>query len=407
MLHNNRLSLGPWVYVLAGAVAVGAAGTYQFVWSSIRPELGARLAVGEASLGTVFTFYIVAQTLSQFPAGWFRDRYGPRIPMLAGALLLAAGYAGTAVATSAGQAAVAYTLGGIGGGAVYTVCINTPIKWFTERRGLATGLVTMSFGGVSALFIPSIQSGLRTAYSATLLACAVATGVLTLLGAAIMRDPDTFADEPDQQAPSTTTKTTDGGSSSYGWRALIRTRQFWLLYVLLVVVNGVGLMLVSKAVSFAAQYGFPATVATVAASSVALADSAGVVTVGGLSDRVGRERTVVATVTASGLAIAVAVWAGTSGYAWVFVALLAIAAFFRSPVYSVIPALVGDYFGPERSSENYAVLYTAKVWGGIGGGLAASALINVVGWSVVLLFGAVTMCGAGAISTCLSPPQAR
>jgi OFA family oxalate/formate antiporter-like MFS transporter len=313
-----------------------------------------------------------------------------------GAVLLATGYVGTGLATTTGEALVAYAAGGAGAGAVYTVAVNTPVKWFTERRGLATGVVTMAYGGTSVLFIPFVRDGLATDFAGTLAALGAVTGVAALVAAAVVRDPGR-GDGGERTAA------TD--ERAYGWRETVRTWQFWVLYALFVVVNGVGLMLVGKAVAFAREFGFAAAVATGAASVVALSDSAGIVTVGGLSDRVGRERTVAATVTCSGLALGAAVWAGEAGRATLFVVLLGAAAFFRSPVFSVVPALVATYYGRARSSENYALLYTAKVWGGVGGGVAASLLITAVGWSTAFLLGAAALTGAGLLTGLLRPVE--
>jgi OFA family oxalate/formate antiporter-like MFS transporter len=229
---------------------------------------------------------------------------------------------------------------------------------------------------------------------------AAVTGVVTLVAAAVLRDPPRVgADGGGDDAAETTV---DGG---YSWRETVRTWQFWVLYLMMVVVNGVGLMLIGKAVAFAEQFGLPAAVATVAASAVAFSDSAGIVTIGSLSDRLGRERTMAATVTVCGVAIGAAVWAGGAGHGWLFVGLLGVAAFFRSPVFSITPALVGDYYGQARSSQNYAVLYTAKVWGGIGGGVVASALIAAIGWSTAFLLGGVAMSAVGLLAGLLRPVE--
>jgi OFA family oxalate/formate antiporter-like MFS transporter len=202
-------------------------------------------------------------------------------------------------------------------------------------------------------------------------------------------------------------RTATAAEQTYTWREAARTWQFWLLYAMLVVVNAVGLMLIGKAVAFADQFGLPAAVLTAAASVVALSDSAGLLAIGGLSDRLGRERTAAATVTLSGVALALAVWAGATQQALPFVVLLGAAAFFRSPVFSIVPSLVGEYYGQARSSENYAVLYTAKVWGGIGGGVVASLLITRVGWSTVLLPGAVALSAIGLSLTRPRPESER
>jgi len=390
----------PWLLVGVAALAMGAAGTYQFVWSSIRPGLAAQVGASETSLGTVFTIYVIAQTVSQFPAGRFRDRHGPRLPMLVGAALLAAGYVGTGLATETTTVYLAYGAGGAGAGVVYTVAVNTPVKWFTERRGLATGVVTLMYSGLSVLFIPFVRGGVETDFEATLLAVGAATGLAALLGALVLRDPERATDggdsDPDPEA----------ADRAHGWRTAVRTWQFWVLYVMLVAVNGVGLMLIGKAVAFVEQFGFPGALATAAASVVALSDAAGILTIGGASDRLGRERTLAASVTVCGVVLAAAVPLGEMGYGVAFVGALGAAAFFRSPVFSVVPALVGEYYGQARSSENYALLYTAKVWGGVGGGVVASGLIADVGWEATFLLGAAAMTGVGLLAGLLRPVEA-
>jgi len=390
----SRERLVKWALLLVAAAAMGALGSYQFVWSSIRPALGTRLGMNEWLLGSVFTVWVVCQTLSQFPAGWIRDRYGPRLPMAVATVFIAAGYLGTGYSSEPWQVFLSYGLGGIGAGAGYTVAINTPVKWFSDRRGLATGIVTMAYGGVSVLFIPYVRAGLAGDFAGTLTMLAGTTGGAVLLGVFVLRDPKDD-DEDTGGAPETAT--------AYGWREAIRTWQFWLLYVMLVVVNGVGLMLIGKAVSATQHYGLAAVVVTATASAVAISDSAGIVTVGGLSDRFGRVRTLAATITLSGLAIVVTVWAGLAERGLLFVAFLGAAAFFRSPVFSITPALVGEYYGTARSSENYAALYTAKVWGGVGGGFLASVLIATVGWSSVFVGGGLALIAVGLLTTRLEP----
>lgn len=398
-----------WLYLLVAAAAMGAVGSYQFVWSSIRTALESHLAMTEGSLGLVFSVYVIAQTVSQFPAGWFRDRYGPRIPLAVGAVLLTAGYLGTAHAGRPSHVLVWYTVGGLGAGTAFTVAVNTPVKWFDDRRGLATGLVTMAYGGVSALFIPSVRSRLATDFTGTLTVLAVVAGAVTLVGVFVLRDPPP---EWGVTAETGTVEATDGSGdadqrggdvAAHGWREAIRTWQFWLLYAVMIVVNGVGLMLIGNAVAFAEQFGLAAAVATATASAVAFGDSIGIVTVGGLSDRFDRGRTIAVTLTCSGLAMGLAVWAGATNQGLLFVALVGIAGFCRSPVFSIAPSLVGEYYGPARSSENYAALYTSKVWGGVGGGVVASALIAAVGWADAFAFGALALTVAGLLTTQLRP----
>jgi len=52
------------------------------------------------------------------------------------------------------------------------------------------------------------------------------------------------------------------------------------------------------------------------------------------------------------------------------------------------------------------ILYTAKVWGGIGGGVVASLLITRVGWSTAFLLGAAALSAVGLSLTRLRPVEA-
>ena len=405
-----------WLLVAVAALAMGLVGTYQFVWSSIRLPLGARLGAPEPALGTVFTLFLVFQALSQFPAGWVRDRSGPRIPLLVGAPLVAVGYAWTAVAGSLTAVYVAYALGGIGTGFVYTVAVNTAIKWFTERRGLATGAVTMSYSGVSFLLIPGVRRGVDGAFQTTLLVLGASLAAVALLASLVLRDPPGMTDDEstdsDDEVGHADDETSDKQSSpsadgpEYTWRETIRTWQFWVLYGVFVVVNGVGLMLIGKVISYANVFGLPAAAATAGASVVAVSDALGIAIIGGLSDKLGRERTVAGSLVLGGVALAATVPVGGANAAWAFVALAGAAALFRSPPFSVFPSLVGDYYGQANSSQNYALLYTAKIWGSIFGGTVASGLVVSLGWTDSFLLAAAALSLAGIATAVLSDPNA-
>jgi Nitrate/nitrite transporter len=370
---------------------MGMAGTFQFVWSSIRGPLGTQIGTTEATLGTLFTLVIAVQTVVQFPAGWVRDRYGPRIPTLAGALLMTGGYVGLSIASSPVTAGLAVVAGGGGAGAIYTVAVNTPVKWFDEYRGLATGIITMSYAVLSFGLIPLTRGSILGTFKRTLLFFAVLAALTCLLAAIILRDPQI------DTTPSGTAEKTDPVTETkeYAWTDVIQTWQFWILYGAFVIVNGVGLMLIGKLIAFSDAMELSAGVATAAASIIAIADGSGVLIVGGLSDRLGSIRTVGSSLLLSAIGIAGAVVSGSSGIAPVFIICVAVAGFFRSPVFAIFPTLIGEYYGRKYSSENYATLYTAKLWGSLFAGSVASILITRVGWSISFLIGAILMGLAG------------
>ena len=406
-MDREPLPFSRWWLVAAAALAMGVGGIYQFAWSSIRGPLGAQVGATETTLGTVFTVFVVFQTASQFPAGWVRDRYGPRWPLAAGAVLLGSGYLVAAAAEGVPLALLAYAVGGVGAGIAYTVAMNTPVKWFTDRRGLATGVVGMTYGGLAFLLIPAIRRGVAARLDATLVALAALSAVAVLVAVVVLRDPPGLrvAADGDGDGDERETTAERGGRTgrAYTWRETIRTWQFWLLYAVFVVVNGVGLMLIGKVVTYADQFGLAAAVATAGASAIAVFDAGGVLGGGWLSDRLGAVRTVTWSLVLCGLALGGSVLAGEGGLGVAFVALVAAAAFFRSPVFAIFPALVGTYYGESHSSTNYALLYTSKLWGGVFGGTVASGLVVTLGWSETFGLGALLLVAAGLAASLVRP----
>ncbi|WP_433634652.1 MFS transporter [Halomicrococcus sp. NG-SE-24] len=315
---------------------------------------------------------------------------GPRIPLFASGALFLSGFSGAALAPTLPALYLWFALGGAGVGIVYDIAVNTPSRWFDERRGMATGAVSMAFSGTSFVLIPFIRRGVDAAFVPTLSVLAVATGGSSLVAAGILRDP--AIPEPERARAS-------GGDAATGsaitWRTMVRTRRFWFLYAVFVVVNGVGLMVIEKVVAYANRLGLSPTAATTAAALVALGQATGVLVLGSLSDRLGRERTLIVSLVFCGGALAATVVAGQSTLDWAFVLLAGVTMFFRSPSFAIMPGLVGEYYGEKYSSENYAVLLTAKLWGGIFGGTVTSVLVLRLGWSTTFLMAAGLALGAG------------
>lgn len=374
---------------------MGVAGSYQFLWSSFRDPLGAHLGASGSALGLAFTLYAIFQSLSQFPAGLLRDARGPKLPLLIGGALGVFGFIGTSWADTLFQLYLFYAIGGVGAGVVYTVAINTPVKWFRRQRGLAAGVVAMFFGAGSAFLVPWVRSAELDA----LVPLGVLFGIGSLIAFVVLRDPDfpkTHQENPGSESPN---------EPDFDWRDVLKTWQFWLLYAVFIVVNGVGLMIISKSVSFASALGFPAQIATSSAALIALADGTGLVSLGWLSDRLGRERTAALALICCGLSIAIGVMAGAQSLRSIFLIGMGGALFFRSSAFAIYPSLIGDYYGARDSSSSYALLYTAKLWGGLLGGAVSALLIEQLSWNATFLLGAASVFVAGLLLLLLRPPS--
>lgn len=416
---HEELGFSRWWQVAAAAVMMGLVSPYQYVWSSIQSPLESSLSVSPEAIGLVFTLFVIFQSGSQFPVGWYRDRHGPRLLTLVAGVLAGGGYLGLSVATEVWQVYLLYSAGAVGVGIVYTVAVNTALKWFPDRRGLTTGIGTMAFAGGSALVVPYVRANATVAgYPAVLRNLGVVIGLGILVGAVVLRDPpsgwldgiDVDGGDGDDasetsEADSDGETATNGTTRQYQWREMLGTWQFWLMYAMFVGVSGAGLMLTAQIVTFADALELDTVTATASATVLPIAGGIGRLVVGDLSDRIDRERAMAASFVLCGVGVFGTVWFARAGQPLAFVGAVVVATFFWSPQYTLFPSVVGDYYGREHSSANYALLYSGKMWGGVFGGAVVGWVVGVTSWSVAFAVGGVLAVAAGVAALALRPPR--
>lgn len=407
---RDELGFSRWWQLIATIVMMGLVSPYKYVWASIQGPLARDLNLSLPALGFVFTLYVIFLSVSQFPAGICRDRVGPRwISVLAG-LLAGGSYVGLAYASQLWHVYVLYSVGAIGVGIVYTVGTNTALKWFPDRRGLTTGATTMAFALGSTLFIPYVRANEATGEISEVLQTVgilICAGVV--LGALVLQDPSSgwLEDTVAESDPEASTETKTVGGRQYTWREMINTWQFWILATIFAGIAGTSFMLTANLVSFAENAGIRTSMVTAAAAGLPIADGVGRLSVGGLSDHIGRERTMFLSFTLCGLGVATLTAVTEIGVGILFIAAVVIAAFFQGTQYTLVPSVTADYYGEENSSANYAVVYGMELVGGIFGGLGASWLVTVTGWSATFLIGGVLALTVGLCSLLLDAPSDR
>ena len=402
------LGFSRWWQIVAAAAMMAAVSPYQYVWSSIEGPLAESLDIALPALGAVFSFYVVFQSLSQLPAGWWRDRRGPRNLTYLAAVLAGGGYVGLAYATTVWQLYVLYSLGAIGVGIVYTVAVNTAVKWFPDRTGLTTGIGTMAFAGGSALVVPYVRANATVGgYADVLRNVGLVILVTLLVGAVLLRDPPDdwlgLEDGDDGETDKSGLAASLRGRA-YTTREMLRTWQFWLLYAMFVATAGADLIVIANVVRFAEHLGLAAVVATAAATLLPIAAGVSRMILGEASDRFDRVRVMAASFVLAGLFRFGLIGAGIADAGIAFVAMVLGAMFFSSPLYVYFPAIVADYYGAEHSSSNYAVIYTAKVGGGVFAGTVVGVLVAAYGWIPTFALGGALAVGAGVAALVLRPP---
>jgi len=389
MSINNR-----WFQLCASLIAMIMIANLQYAWTLFVNPLQSGTGWKLSDIQVAFTLFILCQTWVQPLDGWLIDRLGPRGFVTAAGVLCGLGWAGMGYATSLPMLYALYCLAGIGAAFVYSGSIGSALKWFKEKRGLASGIMAAGFGGGTALFIPVIQSMLRdSGYQHTFLVTGIFQGVVIALVAQVLRHPT--AAPVAVAATATTTNKAAVEKKQYTTLEVLRTPQFYVMYIAFVLMATGGLLVTANAGPMAKSWGF-ASVLTLAATLSPLANGAARVFWGWASDRLGRENTMVFTFVMQALCLVSVATLGQLSGAW-FAATLVAVYFTWGQIYSLFPSMSGDYFGTAHATSNYAVLYTAKGVASIIGGWVGALLFEQSGSWAMGFYGSAVMALIAAV----------
>jgi OFA family oxalate/formate antiporter-like MFS transporter len=397
---NNR-----WFQLVASLIAMIMIANLQYAWTLFVQPLQAGTGWKLSDIQFAFTLFILFQTWIQPLDGWLIDRLGPRWFISAAGLLCGVGWAGIGSATSLPMLYALYCAAGMGAAFVYSGSIGSALKWFKDRRGLASGIMAAGFGGGTALFIPFISSMIASSgYKATFVATGILQGLVILIVAQFLRHPpaEPVAAQKNTAAPGTA----QVGKRQFTTLEMLRTPQFYVMYVMFVLMATGGLLVTANAGPMSRSWGldkvnvqflwWTVTTLTVATTVGPLANGGSRVFWGWASDRLGRETTMVLTFVLQALCLYSVVAIGQTS-AWWFALTLFLVFFTWGQIYSLFPSTAADYFGTRHATSNYAVLYTAKGVASIIGGYAAALLYEQSGSWAMGFYGSALMALVAAI----------
>jgi len=380
---NNR-----WFQLIASLIAMIMIANLQYAWTLFVGPMQKQTDWALSDIQIAFSLFILFQTWVQPLDGWLVDRLGPRWFITAAGVLCGLGWAGMGYATSLPQLYTAYCAAGMGAAFVYSCSIGSALKWFKERRGLASGIMAAGFGGGTALFIPVIQFLIASrGYQATFVVTGLFQGLVILVVAQFLRHPPAQAVPA---APAPTAGASQIGKRQFTTGEMLRTPQFYWMYLAFVLMATGGLLVTANAGPIARTWGFSAGALTLAATLSPLANGGARVFWGWASDRLGRETTMVFTFVLQAVCLASVVTLGQISGGW-FAATLVAVYFTWGQIYSLFPSTSADYFGTRYATSNYAVLYTAKGVASIIGGWFGALLYEQSGTWVTGFYGSALM----------------
>jgi MFS family permease len=333
-----------------------------------------------SELGWIFTVAIFVLGASAALFGRWVQAAGPRMSGMVAALCWGTGFLVGAWGIATHQLwLVVLGYGGIGGcglGIGYITPVSTLIAWFPDRRGMATGMAIMGFGGGALIASPLSDMLMRYFASPTSTGVAQTWVVLGLVYLVFMAvgalgyrvPPPGWAPEGRAGAVRATVSAPSprtGSPSTHGNvtpEAALRTPQFWLLWAVLCLNVTAGIGVLGQA-SPMIQEVFKGRIGPSAAAGfvglLSLFNMGGRFLWASLSDRIGRKATYACFFTIGPVLYALVPFTGHTGSVALFVACFCVILTMYGGGFATIPAYLADVFGPKYVSAVHGRLLTA------------------------------------------------
>jgi MFS family permease len=434
LLSRERIVAGPgfnrWLVppaALAIHLSIGVAYGFSVFWLPLSRAIGVAQGRGQplpcpdgvgflvrmfttscdwkiSDLGWMYTLFFVFLGSSAAIWGAWLERSGPRKAGVVAAFCWGGGFMLSALGVYLHQLWLMWLgsgiIGGIGLGLGYISPVSTLIKWFPDRRGMATGMAIMGFGGGAMIGSPladRLMQAYATPVSVGVWETFVTMGLIyfgaMLCGAfgyrvppenwgtvmAARRSRALTVEHPTLRPGMITTRNVHVNEA---WK----TPQFWLLWGVLClnVSAGIGVIGIASpmiqevfggrlmdlpGVAFrdldAAAKAALATIGAAFAALLSVFNIAGRISWASLSDYIGRKRTYFIFFTLGALLYAAAPWAARIGSVALFVAIFCVILTMYGGGFATIPAYLADIFGTKFVGAIHGRLLTAWSVAGI------------------------------------------
>jgi MFS family permease len=312
---------------------------------------------------TTFTTALVLLGLSAAFMGPWVERRGPRVTATVSALFFGTGLIVGGIGLALGQPVIVFLgmgiIGGIGCGLGYIAPVSTLVKWFPDRRGMATGMAIMGFGGgaflagyLNVFFMDQIG------VARTVIALGATYLAVMLIGARLLERPPAGW-RPEGWTPPAKARAMITDVSVSRNQAL-QHPQFYLLWGMLFinVTAGIGILAQASPMMQDMFHRTPIQAAAIV-SLISIFNAGGRFVWASASDYIGRRNTyLIFFVTQFGLFLLIPGLAASGGWVLFQVALFVVFTMYGGG-FATIPAFLADLFGPDNVGAIHGALLTS------------------------------------------------
>ncbi|ENV4680804.1 OFA family MFS transporter [Streptococcus pyogenes] len=330
-----------------------------YAWSVYRNPILQETGWDQAPVAFAFSLAIFCLGLSAAFMGNLVEQYGPRLTGTVSAILYASGNMLTGLAIDRKEIWLLYigygVIGGLGLGAGYITPISTIIKWFPDKRGMATGFAIMGFGFASLLTSPIAQWLIETeGLVATFYLLGLIYLIVMLFASQLIIKP-TAAEIAilDKKRLQNNSYLIEGMTA----KEALKTKSFYCLWVILFINITCGLGLISVVAPMAQDLtGMSPEMSAIVVGAMGIFNGFGRLVWASLSDYIGRRVTVILLFLVSIIMTISLIFAHSS---LIFMISIATLMTCYGAGFSLIPPYLSDLFGAKELATLHGYILTA------------------------------------------------
>ena len=364
--------------IAASAVGIHISIGSVYAWSVYTKPLIDKFGWGLKETQFTFSLAIFFLGISAAFLGHFLEKYGPRKAGLFTAIFFGLGIAGSGLAINLESLPLLYVsygvIGGIGLGIGYITPVSTLVKWFPDRRGLATGLAIMGFGFAALISSPIIVKLISTVGIAnTFYIMGSAYFVIIFASSRYLSPPpEGWVPEGMKAEIVSGKKKANTDLSQLTANEAVKTKRFWYLWTMLFINITCGIAIISAASPMAQEVaGLTPIAAAAMVGFMGIFNGAGRIGWSSLSDYIGRPNTFSLIL---GIQILAFLIIPNISDAILFQAVVFLIVSCYGGGYATVTAYIGDMFGTKQLGAILGYILTSWAAAGLAGPLFAAMI---------------------------------
>lgn len=359
-----------------GAFAIFFTG-YPHVWSLYQPYVMEQAGWTQGQASMCFYLALVTFVFGNIIGGRIQDRYNPKIVILIGGGIFAAGILLSAFLIVPSPVPVYITYGvmqGFGQGMIYTTILSIAQKWFPHKIGFASGVIVTA-NGLCGFFLAPLSRILLASGGPkfTFLVIGTAIAASWILGVIFIKNPDKELGEKLMQVASNAQMESSGEKQrDYTAGEMIRTKKFYFLVATMFCGLMSYFMVSPVSQIIQSERGISAAIAASAVMFGSVVNAAARLLLPTISDKIGRTKCVMGVTVVTMVAMVTLVVSGS----YVTTAAIILMYGCYGGIMGSFPSLTSSIFGLKHSGENYGIVMAGIIMASLGAPAISSAVTS-------------------------------